>query len=70
MLVGTSVVESHPDNAIEDLRLDHPFKTLTEYCNSQNMAEMSKKVANLTTVTHKYLKPCLVGLVEVLVLFR
>ena len=42
--VVAAVVESHPDNAIEDLRLDHPFRTLTEYCDSQDMANMSKKV--------------------------
>ena len=47
MFVTAAVVESHPDNAIEDLRLDHPFRTLTEYCNAQNMAEMTKKVGHI-----------------------
>ncbi|KAI0215269.1 NEDD8-activating enzyme E1 regulatory subunit [Lamellibrachia satsuma] len=49
-----TVVESHPDNAIEDLRLDHPFKTLIEYCNSQNMAEMSKKNSGRRSTMEKF----------------
>ncbi|KAK2186473.1 hypothetical protein NP493_199g06076 [Ridgeia piscesae] len=54
-----TVVESHPDNAIEDLRLDHPFRTLTEYCNAQNMAEMTKKEHSHTpwlVIIYKFLE--------------
>ena len=54
MFVTAAVVESHPDNAIEDLRLDHPFRTLTEYCNAQNMAEMTKKVGDIHTDRVRY----------------
>lgn len=39
-----SVIESHPDNAHEDLRLDRPFPGLIQFCDSINMQEMSKKV--------------------------
>jgi len=37
------IVESHPDDAINDLRLDVAFPLLTDYCDAINMAELSKK---------------------------
>ena len=40
------VVESHPDNAHEDLRLDRPFPALVEFCDSLELDAMSKKVPN------------------------
>ena len=38
------VIEAHPDNALEDLRLDQPFSGLVEFCDSLNMDTMNKKV--------------------------
>uniref|UniRef100_A0A8C3LZD0 NEDD8-activating enzyme E1 regulatory subunit n=1 Tax=Chrysolophus pictus TaxID=9089 RepID=A0A8C3LZD0_CHRPC len=37
------VVESHPDNALEDLRLDKPFPELTEHIQSYDLDHMDKK---------------------------
>lgn len=39
------VVESHPDNAHEDLRLDRPFQALEDFCNTLNLETMNKKVS-------------------------
>jgi hypothetical protein len=39
-----SVVESHPDNAHEDLRLDGPFDGLVKFIDSIDLSSMSKKV--------------------------
>lgn len=41
-----TVVESHPDNAHEDLRLDRPFPGLAAYCDSLDLETMSKKVCH------------------------
>jgi len=38
-----TVIESHPDSAHDDLRLDHPFNGFVQFCDSQNMLVMSKK---------------------------
>ena len=38
-----SVVESHPDNLLEDLRLDKPFPGLVEYMQGIQLAEMDHK---------------------------
>ena len=38
------VIESHPDNAHEDLRLDRPFDGLQRYCDSLDLDTMNKKV--------------------------
>ena len=38
-----AVVESHPDSAIEDLRLDDPFPSLVTFCDSLDLDSMSKK---------------------------
>uniref|UniRef100_A0A8B9SZI5 NEDD8-activating enzyme E1 regulatory subunit n=1 Tax=Anas platyrhynchos TaxID=8839 RepID=A0A8B9SZI5_ANAPL len=37
------VVESHPDNALEDLRLDKPFPELSEHIQSYDLDHMDKK---------------------------
>lgn len=37
-----AVVESHPENAIHDLRLDVPFPTLKDHMDSTNISEMTK----------------------------
>uniref|UniRef100_A0A8C0IQP4 NEDD8-activating enzyme E1 regulatory subunit n=1 Tax=Chelonoidis abingdonii TaxID=106734 RepID=A0A8C0IQP4_CHEAB len=37
------VVESHPDNALEDLRLDNPFPELREHMQSYDLDHMEKK---------------------------
>lgn len=38
------VVESHPDNALEDLRLDQPFTDLKNHVESYDLDNMKKKV--------------------------
>ncbi|MCJ8747172.1 hypothetical protein PDJAM_G00150410 [Pangasius djambal] len=38
-----TVVESHPDSALEDLRLDTPFSELRNYINSYDLDSMDKK---------------------------
>lgn len=38
-----TVIESHPDSAIEDLRLDRPFPSLETYVESINLSTLSKK---------------------------
>ncbi|OBS72625.1 hypothetical protein A6R68_12798 [Neotoma lepida] len=37
------VIESHPDNALEDLRLDKPFPELREHFQSYDLEHMEKK---------------------------
>uniref|UniRef100_A0A803VBD1 NEDD8-activating enzyme E1 regulatory subunit n=1 Tax=Ficedula albicollis TaxID=59894 RepID=A0A803VBD1_FICAL len=39
-----TVVESHPDNMLEDLRLDKPFPELTEHVQDYDLEHMDKKV--------------------------
>ncbi|XP_059164934.1 NEDD8-activating enzyme E1 regulatory subunit-like isoform X2 [Physella acuta] len=38
-----TVIESHPDNTHEDLRLDRPFAGLKNYCDSLDLTAMTKK---------------------------
>ena len=38
------MIESHPDNALEDLRLDRPFESLVEFMDSLNLETMTKQV--------------------------
>uniref|UniRef100_A0A8C9N9L2 NEDD8-activating enzyme E1 regulatory subunit n=1 Tax=Serinus canaria TaxID=9135 RepID=A0A8C9N9L2_SERCA len=38
-----TVVESHPDNMLEDLRLDRPFPELTEHVQNYDLEHMDKK---------------------------
>lgn len=38
------MIESHPDNALEDLRLDQPFEEFTDHLQSYDLASMDKKV--------------------------
>ncbi|RMC08977.1 hypothetical protein DUI87_13974 [Hirundo rustica rustica] len=38
-----TVVESHPDNMLEDLRLDKPFPELTEHVQDYDLEHMDKK---------------------------
>ena len=42
------VIESHPDNALEDLRLDKPFPALVDYMDRINFNEMDHKQFNHT----------------------
>lgn len=54
-----TVVESHPDNAHEDLRLDRPFPGLVKYADAINLESMSKKDHSHTPwllVLYKYLQ--------------
>uniref|UniRef100_A0A3Q3L1M2 NEDD8-activating enzyme E1 regulatory subunit n=1 Tax=Mastacembelus armatus TaxID=205130 RepID=A0A3Q3L1M2_9TELE len=38
-----TVIESHPDNALEDLRLDHPFGEFKNHLQSYDLDSMDKK---------------------------
>lgn len=38
------MIESHPDNALEDLRLDQPFAELKNHIQSYDLEGMGKKV--------------------------
>lgn len=38
-----TVIESHPDNALEDLRLDHPFAELNNHIQNYDLDNMEKK---------------------------
>ncbi|XP_060586198.1 NEDD8-activating enzyme E1 regulatory subunit-like isoform X4 [Ruditapes philippinarum] len=54
-----TVVESHPDNAHEDLRLDRPFDGLVKFIDSIDLSSMSKKDHSHTPwliVLYKYLQ--------------
>ncbi|XP_013393468.1 NEDD8-activating enzyme E1 regulatory subunit isoform X2 [Lingula anatina] len=54
-----TVIESHPDNAHEDLRLDRPFPGLTQYCDSLDLSTMKKKDHSHTpwlVIIFKYLQ--------------
>ena len=54
-----AVVESHPDNAISDLRLDEPFPALTQFCDSLDLSTMNKKEHSHTpwlVIVYKYLQ--------------
>ncbi|CAH1796256.1 unnamed protein product [Owenia fusiformis] len=54
-----TVTESHPDSSHEDLRLDHPFPALVDFCDSLNLDEMSKKDHMHTpwlVIIYKYLQ--------------
>lgn len=44
-----SVMESHPDNALEDLRLDRPFDEFKDHVQSYDLDSMEKKVFALLT---------------------
>uniref|UniRef100_A0A8B9H5P1 NEDD8-activating enzyme E1 regulatory subunit n=1 Tax=Astyanax mexicanus TaxID=7994 RepID=A0A8B9H5P1_ASTMX len=46
-----TVVESHPDNALEDLRLDQPFTELRNHISSYHLDSMDKKVLLLISNT-------------------
>ncbi|XP_041376765.1 NEDD8-activating enzyme E1 regulatory subunit-like [Gigantopelta aegis] len=51
-----TVVESHPDNAFDDLRLADPFPGLVEYCDSLDLNTMNKKVCSSSVLSaHAYL---------------
>ncbi|XP_064610476.1 NEDD8-activating enzyme E1 regulatory subunit-like isoform X2 [Liolophura sinensis] len=54
-----TVVESHPDNALEDLRLDQPFHDLEQFCDSLDLDSMTKKEHSHTpwlVLIYKYLQ--------------
>lgn len=38
------MIESHPDNTLDDLRLDNPFPELREHVGSFDLDHMEKKV--------------------------
>uniref|UniRef100_A0A673A857 NEDD8-activating enzyme E1 regulatory subunit n=1 Tax=Sphaeramia orbicularis TaxID=375764 RepID=A0A673A857_9TELE len=43
LLIEHTVIESHPDNALEDLRLDQPFSEFTNHIQSYDLENMEKK---------------------------
>lgn len=43
------MIESHPDNALEDLRLDQPFAELKNHMQSYDLDSMDKKVHILSS---------------------
>lgn len=43
----SSVIESHPDNALEDLRLYQPFAEFKNHIESYDLDSMDKKVCTL-----------------------
>ena len=54
-----TIIESHPDNALEDLRLDVPFKELVEFMESQQLDNLSKNEYMHTpyvVILYKYLE--------------
>lgn len=54
-----TVVEAHPDNSHEDLRLDKPFPDLVEYMNAMDLDKMNKQEHGHTpflVIIYKYLE--------------
>ncbi|XP_021352742.1 NEDD8-activating enzyme E1 regulatory subunit-like isoform X1 [Mizuhopecten yessoensis] len=54
-----TVIESHPDNTHEDLRLDRQFDGLVSYCDSLDLDSMNKKDHSHTpwlVILYKYLQ--------------
>lgn len=53
------MVESHPDNELQDFRLDCPFPGLVEYMESQDLDTMTKEQHSHTpylVVVYKFLE--------------
>lgn len=46
-MLFSSVIESHPDNALEDLRLHQPFAELKNHIQSYDLDSMDKKASTL-----------------------
>lgn len=55
----SSVIESHPDNALEDLRLDQPFAEFKKHIQSYDLDSMDKKVFILGSSNLRICYPCL-----------
>lgn len=54
-----AIIESHPDNVIEDLRLDCPFPGLIKFCDSLELQNMDLKMHSHTpwlVILYKYLQ--------------
>lgn len=54
-----TIVETHPDNEIPDLRLDRPFDALEKYFNSINLEDLDLKDHShfpYVVILYKYLK--------------
>lgn len=54
-----TVVESHPDSVLEDLRLDCPFPALINFCDSLDLDKMDNKMHSHTpwlVLLYKYLQ--------------
>lgn len=46
------MIESHPDNALEDLRLDQPFAEFKNHIESYDLESMDKKVCTSLVNAH------------------
>jgi len=54
-----TIIESHPDNELKDLRLDMPFSELVEFMDSQQLENMSKNEymhVPYVVIIYKYLE--------------
>ncbi|ESO96926.1 hypothetical protein LOTGIDRAFT_231724 [Lottia gigantea] len=54
-----TVIESHPDNTLEDLRLDRPIPAFQQFCDSLDLCTMTKKDHSHTpwlVIVYKYLQ--------------
>lgn len=54
-----TIIESHPDNELQDFRLDCPFPGLIKYMNTQDLSKMSKHQHSHTpylVILFKYLQ--------------
>ena len=54
-----NIIESHPENVIQDLRLNAPFNELVDFMNTQVMEEMSKNEymhVPYVVILYKYLQ--------------
>ena len=54
-----TIIESHPENILQDLRLNEPFKELVDFMDSQIMEEMSKNEymhVPYAVILYKYLQ--------------
>uniref|UniRef100_A0A8C8JAM2 NEDD8-activating enzyme E1 regulatory subunit n=1 Tax=Oncorhynchus tshawytscha TaxID=74940 RepID=A0A8C8JAM2_ONCTS len=52
-----TVIESHPDNALEDLRLDQPFAELKSHIQSYDLEGMGKKAHSTAPYDHNFQLP-------------
>lgn len=57
--MNETVIESHPDNALDDLRLDRPFKEFKDLCDGIDLEKMTVKEHShipWLIIVYKYLR--------------